>query len=62
MSITEWTPQDVADEHGRTEPVPQCCPVCKSDDTDKLHGSPSHYLPECYYWSCNDCGAEWGHT
>ena len=62
MSITDWTPQDAADEHPERHRKPELCPKCQSDDTDWMHLQPTFYLPECDYLYCNECEHQWGQT
>ena len=38
------------------------CPNCCSDDVDRCHHSATFALPECFYYQCNECDTQWGHS
>lgn len=59
MSITEWTPQDAADEDAK--PEDELCPVCEADNIERRHHT-ADSIPECFYWQCNECEHQWGHS
>lgn len=39
--------------------TPTSCPECGSDDVD-ICQTPSWYATQAVYFSCSECGHEWG--
>lgn len=37
------------------------CPECGSADTTHVHHDGGMIAPECDYYACNCCNAQWGH-
>jgi hypothetical protein len=35
------------------------CPNCESEEVLHLHHAPN-YLPECWFWFCEECEHSWG--
>ena len=47
--------------NARRVAVTSDCPECGSTDTSHAHHAGDHAAPECDYFSCSDCFAQWGH-
>jgi hypothetical protein len=35
------------------------CPNCESEEVLHIHHAPN-YLPECWFWFCEECEHSWG--
>jgi hypothetical protein len=35
--------------------VQACCPKCGSEDYERQHWAGRYYMPECWWWFCNEC-------